>query len=478
MINMLNFSHSLKSAIDNLINRRLGFVIYIIYFFSIILNSLIRNGVILGDKELCPQITFFSTPSDIINCFGGADIASYIRGAFALEKHGLDAFGILGFGTWPPGFSLLELTLIRLNFAPLPVSLFLVASSLWAFVFFRLYGLLKQSLGLRTLYAAGLPMFLLFVPFFYDFYLRDGILMSESVSTAIFALASVDLWRLLASKLQITFRRAILTGVLFAIASYIKAQFDLIIHSIAFVSFIVFVIHYCFRRKFDDQELQEMKNISKKLFIIFLSYQACVIPYKVYMAENNHGANMASVTYMFESVWQEEGRLIQNGAGYFVAGGGNSMCIVSPLKCKEFEERRANGQTISIYEYRNSAFKVVLTQPFDLLKFKLPYFWKSWEVDNYRKLFDQTWLKFFNYMLFISILLTGIGRIVQNRSQGLVELFLFSALFVGATTFSFIVHFESRYLLPVKLFGVLWVMVAMASICSRLLKRKNNENFI
>jgi hypothetical protein len=50
------------------------------------------------------------------------------------------------------------------------------------------------------------------------------------------------------------------------------------------------------------------------------------------------------------------------------------------------------------------------------------------------------------------------------RKTGLIESALFFALFVGATTFSFIVHFESRYLLPIKLFGSIWIMVVIASI--------------
>lgn len=464
MINIKNFSHWLTGVIANLTKRQLGLIVFIIYLVTIFLNSLIRHGVTLGQTSLCPQVTFFSTPNDITHCFGGADIASYVRGAFALEEHGLNAFSSLGFGTWPPGFSLLELILIRLNVVPLPLALFLVASSLWAFVFFRLYALLKQSVGLRAVYAAGLPMLLLLVPFVSDFYLWNGILMSEPISTALFAIATLDLWRLVASKLQITLSRAIFIGVLFALAAYIKAQFDLIVDALVVVSFVVIAINYYLKKHSNKHDCQELKKLSKSIFVIFLSYQACVLPYKSFMAVHGHGANMASVTYIFESVWQDENRLIQNGAGFFVSGGGNSMCVISPLKCREFKERRAMGETISINEYRNSAFKVALTQPLDLLSFKLPYFWKSWKVNNYEDPFKQTWLILFNYALFALIFLASVCRIIKNRTQGLAELALFSALFVGSTAFSFIVHFEPRYLLPVKLFGVFWVMVAIASI--------------
>ncbi len=146
------------------------------------------------------------------------------------------------------------------------------------------------------------------------------------------------------------------------------------------------------------------------------------------------------------------------------------MCAVSPQKCREFENRRDQGETITIEEYRNSAIKVAITQPIALLSFKLPYFWKAWG-GSFDDFFKQTGEVMFNTLLFISILIVAVLRIIQNRSQGLVEATIFSALFVGSTLFCFIVHFEARYLLPIKLFGVLWILVVMTSIGRPLLRK-------
>lgn len=454
--------------ISNLIEKRPWLILIPLYLISICLTGLLGHDAGIINNSACPQlgaITFYSTPTEIIQCFGGSDIASYVRGAFALQQHGLYAFSALGFGTWPPGFSFLELILIRLNHVPLPLALFLAGSSLWALVFYRLYALLKQSTGISNIYAAGLPLLLLLVPFVSGFYLWEGMLMSESISTALFTIAALDLWRLVASKLKIRLGRAIFIGFLFALATYIRAQFDLIVHAMAGMSLIVIAIYYFYLKKNrKTQQYQELTRLAKSIFIVFLSFQAGVLPYKMYMYTQGNGAAMANVSYIFESLWKDESWHIQHGAGFFSAGGGHSMCAVSPEQCREFGERRAQGEAIPLEEYRNAAFKVAITRPFALLSFKWPYFWKAWKINNSGDPLKLTWPMLFNYALFILILATSLFRIIQNRTQGLIETAFFSALLAGSTIFCFIVHFEARYLLPVKFFGVLWVLITIASI--------------
>jgi len=86
--------------------------------------------------------------------------------------------------------------------------------------------------------------------------------------------------------------------------------------------------------------------LAKTILAIFLSYEALVLPYKTYMAVRGHGVNMASVSYIFESVWKDDEWHARHGASFFTAGGGNSMCAVAREKCVEFEKRRLRGETV------------------------------------------------------------------------------------------------------------------------------------
>lgn len=456
-------------------SNRLVYVLTPLYFIAICLFQLMMHagGVV---STICPQlppITLYSSPEQIMQCYGGMDIASYIRGAFALQEHGLYAFSSLGFATWPPGFSFLELALIRIGDVPLPLALFLIGSILWALVFFRIHALVKQLTGIAPAYAAVLPLLLLIVPFVSGFYLWGGMLMSEPISTALFAIAALDVWRHVACKLKINIVRAIFIGVLFALAVYIRAQFDLIFHAMSAMSLLIIVACFIYpnsKNKIDKRYV--LKDLAVSLLVIFLTFQAFVLPYKAFMLSHGHGPAMANVNYIFESLWKEENWHIQRGAGFFSDGGGHSMCAVSADKCLEFEARRTRGETISIDEYKQAAFGVALTQPFSLLEFKWPYLWKSWKINNLNDGADPAWSPMFNVFLFLIIFVTAIGRCIQNRLQGMVETAYFLSLFAGATIFCFIVHFEARYLLPVKFFVVVWALVFASSLASEFFRNR------
>lgn len=434
-----------------------------IYFIAIILQQYVLHPAGVLSTAICPKlppITLFSTPANIQECYGGMDIASYVRGAYALQQYGLEAFGSMGFATWPPGFSFIELMIIKIAVIPLPLALFVLSALLWSGVLFQFYKLLLQVSKIPQPMASVMPLLLLIIPFVQEFYLWDGILMSEPLSTALFAIAVLDIWHHVAARSQITILRAGLLGILFALAVYIRAQFDLIFHAIVFLSFLLIIAYVIFYLVGKTPEKKyTLKNLACGFIVTFLVFQALVLPYKAYLAYKGHGAAMANVTYIFESVWRADSWHIEHGAGFFVAGGGNSMCVVDAAKCEEFELRRSRGENISIEEYKNAAFQVVFSQPFTLLSYKWPYFWRTWINEASGK--DQ--LISFNICLFIALLITAIGRLIQNRKQGLLELLYYLAIIVGSTVFCFIVHFDHRYLLPVKLFGTLWVIVYVTS---------------
>jgi hypothetical protein len=390
------------------------------------------------------------------------DIASYVRGAYALQKNGLIAFGNMGFATWPPGFACLELMLIKLAVVPLPLSLFLLGTFLWAAVMFQVQALLRQVGGLHPAAAAAAPLLLLAVPFIRGFYLWDGILMSEPISTALFTIAGVDIWRRVATSSPIGTSRAVLLGVILALSVYIRAQFDLIFHALAFLTFVLLLT---FKISESAAKLRDkgyvLKKVGPSLLVVFLVFEALILPYKAYLASKGNGFAMSNVTYIFESLWKTESWHVAHSAKFFSDGGGHSMSVIDREKYEEFELHRSHGEKTPIEEYKKAAFRVVLTQPMALLIYKWPYFWKAW---NYE---ENALSSGFNKMLFIAIIITSISRIFQNCKQGMLETAYFLTFAGGATVFCFIVHFEPRYLLPIKLIGLLWLMLLISSIVTK-----------
>ncbi len=464
MNNMKNYYFSLQKIENH------SFIFLFPFYFAIISIAMVFvNGSSGEGNNPCFQInakTLQYSPQDVINCYGGMDIASYVRGAFSLRDNGLNAFGSLGFGTWPPGFSALELFLINIEMLPLPMSLLLITYTCWSFVLYNFYLLLRGATKDRSiLIAIFAPVILLFVPFVYDFYLWNGLLMSEPISTALFFIAIVYLWRLILWGEVIPVSKTLLIGLMVAFSIYIRAQFDLIFWALCVGFFVIFCVSLLIMRLgLGDIDVNgRILKLSKVIFFIFIVVQGATFPYKVYMSLKGNGLGMANVSYIFESVWKSDDQLRQNGAGFFVDGGGNSMCIVAHDKCNEFEQRRIIGESIAIKEYKSAAFSVVLFSFSDFIEFKSHYFWRAWQINSYEDPNTQKWTVIFNFILAFILLILMAFRVLFSPRQGSLEAFLLLTFFWGSTIFCWLVHFEARYLLPFKLIGVIWIIYVLCT---------------
>lgn len=436
------------------------------FFFAI--NDIPCNAI--SDAPANLILTLHSTPAELMQCFGGSDLGSYIRGAFALQEHGLAAFTSIGYGTWPPGFSFLELAIIRLNIVPLPMALLLITVLLWAVIFHHLYALLRQTAEIGVLCAVALPLLLLILPFFYNLALYPYLFFSEPISSAIFLIALLDVWRRVASGQSISIARAIYIGFLLAICTYLRAQYDFISYALFGMAFLIMGVSWIYSKKNNGSDTPYRKMLLKlaiSTFIMFLVFQSCVLVYKIHRYVVANTPTMASVTYIFETVWTPESITRARGGSFFSNGGGNSICEFEPVKCQAFEDRRKLGEKISINEYMQAALSVVINRPIDFLIYKWPYFWEAWgnvwggwEKDDYKFEIGAGQIVF-NYSFFVILCLLGIYRISMDRNRGLIEFAFLTAILIGSTFFSWIVHFESRYLLPVRLIGFVWVLVVV-----------------
>ena len=442
-----------------------------IYFFIIIISSFFSHGFGSIHPEICPQhppISLLANVNEIINCYGGMDVASYIRGAFGLEKNGLKLFGSLGFATWPPGFSFLELGLIRLDLYPLGLSLLIITYCLWSILLLMVFKLLRVSTNLSFLISAFIPTLLLLTPFISNFYLWQGLLMSEPISTAIFFIALIGFWELALSSQIVGKGRAIFFGVLIAVSIYLRAQFDIIFSTLSIIIFIFFLATFTLKKflKVSESFWIKLKHLTKLFLVIFITAQILILPYKIYMFKNGHGPVMANVFYMFNMVWQNTTDLNRAGAMHFVDGGGNSICQLAPEKCNEFIARKYSGQNIPVREYQNSALLAVISQPIKFMEIKYPFFHKAWSIDNLENAESNRRIVIFNTIILLSFLVVAILFISRNKKRALLELLVIFSFFIGATGFSWITHFEARYLLPVKLLILIWIFISIASLLS------------
>lgn len=457
----------LKFDDSKLMKKKYEFLTDILFFgfYSafIMMWVFFQNPDFLFRYPYCPShevLNLFSTPQEIVDCFGLADIGSYVRGALAFESHGFALFSKFGFGTWPPGFSILEFLLIKFSPLPLPLSLFLLTSLVWAGVL-NLLRILFFTLSRAGNYlSVVLPIFLLMAPFVNDFYLSTGILMSEPLSMGLFLLGALEVLKNISNPIaqKSLYKNFIVPSIFFALSIYMRAQFDLVIYCLLIFTTLIYIFFLLKRGGVEGQKyFLQIKNI----LIVLIISQLLTVPYKYFMASNGHGFAMANVSYIFGMTWRTEAENQKNGAKFFSDGGGSSMCLLNPTKCNAFDIRRKNNSRIDDYEYRDAAIRSVILNPIQFFKIKFPYFWESWKSSSYAWDSKSYLSSLFNILLSFLIFVV---IVINLRQKKYVEVGYFLIFSVGIMAFCWLVHFEARYLLPIKMVGLIWILFLIVNL--------------
>jgi hypothetical protein len=212
----------------------------------------------------------------VIQHFGQSDAATYVKGAYALREGGIRAYCDQGFRTWSPGLSFIEMILMGMwHDIPLPFALLLLTFAAWAVFMLRLSMTLREIFDIRPSRAFLIPLLLLLVPFVWNAYLWHLVVFSEPLSAALFALATLECWRLLVRP-EWSFKKSIGIGLLFAAAAYLRAQFELIFLTFMCASWLL-VLLTLYRKTATSRSYLYI------VLTVTVAYHALVLPYKIYL---------------------------------------------------------------------------------------------------------------------------------------------------------------------------------------------------
>jgi hypothetical protein len=336
--------------------------------------------------------------------------------------------------------------------APIPLIFNILACCLWAFVFFSLYSLLKDRVA-RTI-AFLIPLGILYIDFFRDYYLGSGVLMSEIYSVPFFILGLCYLSQLNITPLKN--KPLIITGVLFAMSAFMRAQFELSIRYFSFI-FLLIIAYYFWRFKKTNSPSSFFKSLPeyiKSLGLVLLTFHVVTFPYRLY-----NKMSWINVDFMYAQQWDTHEHLYKTGIGFGVNGGGATACMVNPEKCKEINTRRTY-EHVRQSECKKEVMKTLITHPIAWFEYKAPYLGRYWFFNT--KLWQDVSLK----EIADNIILTLIFIISIAYLLYAGGLYQYTALFVLSTfgtTFmaTYICHVELRYYDLTKLIGLCLSLIAL-----------------
>lgn len=379
-------------------------------------------------------LTMQSAPQDYIGYFGASDAGSYVQGAVDLVETDkpLRVWSRNGYATWPPGMFFLNGFAIFFDL-PLGVVQWVFAAFLWA-VASSLAGLsLVRRFGSVAWMLAPLPV--LFLPLFSTNFLRYGIVMSESSSSALFVIG------LLLLAFPIKFGRAkywlwVVSGIAFAAAVMMRAQV-LYITLFALLGFAALgILAWLLARR--------VRGWRRPAVGFFLGFFVGMFPWM------HTNGQLYNVDYAYSLPFIVDAYPNAGVRNWLALGGIRSACVVDEQRCAEIRSSFEAGN-LSYADMRSEILASFFSHPVAFISHKLPIFLHYFMADNSYPtgwVYDAMSLENFVYIAIFALSLMYLvkQRDLHSIGVGLLLLLLLFSI-VGPP---FAIHYEVRYLYLAK----------------------------
>lgn len=406
-----------------------------------------------------------STPEEIRAAWGAGDAGSMLDIAITWSKF-KDLDPVTQFwipNLWSPGMALVEVPLIWLTKVGIPIfwSLLVLTISLWIVIFLLILSMFKK----RTRKTLGFFVIVLYINSWdFQYFLREGLFYTEGLAYGLLFLGLLYASKTLAlaSTREIKNKKLVAAGALIGASIWIRHTQDAgMITTLVFLflllNFSRIQSYFKLRsvKKKNELYAQELKikfefqQFIKKAISIFLIALIFTMPWRVIAGEKFHGTPgmMSSASQLVgPGLWFKESSQAKN---MWIPNGINWACKVDPVKCKEINEKGPDNFKYS--KLIQLAIISAVTDPATYLHERFATLMNYW-IPN----FAESSLKLKFGAVFPLLLFFLLPRIVQtNLQQKKLLIASFWLVFITLNLMQLaIIHFESRYFIPVRLFSI------------------------
>jgi hypothetical protein len=349
-------------------------LVYLLYF-AVVFFVTAPNGLDTVYSVYGTPLNINSAVNEVINAFGGSDAGNYAKCGLALY-YGKSMYGIGCLPLFPPGMYALYASIFELFGVEAPVFLVftVVNSVLWSIVLLLCFRALADYVKLFI--AASLPLLFVTLPFVRDYLWDFNLLMSESISIALFVASQFFLYFLILKNSKFSL---VAYGALIGIASLFRAQIYLIFIIQGVVIFTGFLIVYFFNKFKSNSATHSLLNYLK---ISALGVSIACVVISPYLFWNKYAINqfrLFNADYYFKYSWMSDSEYTQVQS-WILRGGGNVACHVDPKQCSNFlSERELNGvDSISSKIYKSALINTIVTNPVAFTAKKFDYVSEYW----------------------------------------------------------------------------------------------------
>lgn len=440
-------------------NQRLRFTISwaghtaLIAFFLLYAGSSTIHGFMLMSMS----------PERLAELWGAGDAGSYLTGALALVRDGTvgpEHAWILNL--WPPGMVVLDAAVIAWSPLPFAVTVALLTAVAWGLTLTLLTWRLIRTRRAILFVVAG-ELLVLATPPFQTWMLDEAFIYSDGFAAAalISGLTILVLRGLAYGGKALWIRDGVLAGILLAIAVYFRASNNIVPIAIGGLAIVLFVVWFIRRAR--RQARENLLRHSVLLGVTTLTVLALLAPYAA-LTLARYGRLQPTMTdeVMYELQWRDP----STQPTWLADAGVPLGCTLDPELCADFLAEYGGPPPLS--EARAALVTAIVTHPIPWVMDRVSVVVKQWFRDDYgvRSVVDfdedatipvsASWnpnipMGLFYLGMLVATLILAI-RLARRGHWALLVIPLAAAALLAPFA---IAHVEVRYLIPLKLIGLL-----------------------
>lgn len=448
------------------------------YHFVAITSIITLSVFWSGLDTVHAGVTLNASANELITIFGSGDSGAYLSAAKDFVQNGrFTSESTHVFYFWPPGMAWLEGTAWSI-FGEYSVGVVIAATT--SILLSLTYSIFLVMLKGKY-YVPGFlfALFTISSTPIESYILDHGIFYAEGISLC---LALLSIFALLSTvNLQRSFIVVIsmggLSGTLMAAAAYFRTTYYPIRAVFAVLAIFMILKFMLTSIKIKRLDLFLLPKVAS-IFAAFVVMSALTLPWLDYRERNvQPGAREWTASgFHFQRAWID--RADPELPVWYSQAGPGVACTIDPQQCSEIEVKLGPLSSLSLSQLMVPTLKAIAYNPTSFLRDRLTYISRGWfgsEIGGSDLGRDPEIMQGLIYLL--AVLATLYYSVHKALRMSGIELLLIVPLGLLALLAPFaIMHVEPRYLIPLKIWGLL--AFTSASILEIQRKRQKDVTFL
>lgn len=395
-----------------------------------------------------------TAPEDMAKLFGGGDSGSYLNAALDLTANGQNTQAWTWvLNLWPPGMVWLDAIIIRLSPLDFGVSIGLVTALVWSLPLSLLSWPFMRTRK-SALIVLLVELAILGTSPFQSWMFDEGLFYSDGLAVAFYLLGlSLVVNRVRSNApIQVWIRDGIYVGMSFAAALYFRAAFNLVPWALAAVAITISAV--VIAKKVRRKPIGDLGRQAVLLIVATLTVPLLMQPYAAYVQQDRARTQFVMTDdLVYAGVWKHN--TIATSPQWLLNGGLSVGCDIDPSECALIQREQADGKVFTPTELRNALIKSIATHPLQFLGNRGSYVARQWSADEVGSYSSSNNLNPGQGLLYLTSLIAAIVAAFILVARGRWTLLVIPIMGLAIIAPYAVVHVEVRYLIPLKMIGLL-----------------------